>query len=97
MPLQRRLPKRGFYNRFATRFQVLNLKDLERFSGDQKIDPAALEDAGLVKLSKGPIKVLAGGEISRPLEIWVHAASQKAKAKIEAAGGKLELIQGAAR
>lgn len=97
MPLQRRVPKRGFRNRFATRFQVLNLKDLERFSGDQKIDPVALEDAGLVQLSKGPIKVLAGGEISRPLEILVHAASRKARDKIEAAGGKLELIQGAAR
>jgi len=96
MPLQRRLPKRGFRNRFATRFQVLNLKDLERFPGDQKIDPGVLEDAGLVKPSKGPIKVLAGGEISRPLEISVHAASRKARDKIEAAGGKLELIQRAA-
>ncbi|MCK4547743.1 MAG: 50S ribosomal protein L15 [Candidatus Eisenbacteria sp.] len=93
MPLQRRVPKRGFRNRFTTRFQVLNLKDLERFSGDQKIDPAVLENAGLVRLTGGPIKVLAGGEISRPLEIWVHAASQKARDKIKAAGGKLELIQ----
>jgi len=94
MPLQRRLPKRGFHNRFTTKFQVLNLKDLERFPGDQKIDPGVLESAGLVKLSKGPIKVLAGGDISRPLEILVHAASRKARDKIEAAGGKLELIQG---
>ena len=97
MPLQRRVPKRGFRNRFATKFQVLNLKDLERFSGDRRVDPEALEDAGLVKVSRGPIKVLAGGKISRPLEIVVHAASRKARDKIEAAGGKLELIQAAAR
>jgi len=97
MPLQRRLPKRGFRNRFTIKFQVLNLKDLERFSGERKIDPEVLQDAGLVKLSKGPIKVLAGGELSRPLEIVVHAASRKARDKIEAAGGKLELIQATAR
>jgi large subunit ribosomal protein L15 len=97
MPLQRRVPKRGFRNRFATKFQVLNLKDLDRFAGDQKIDPGVLEDAGLVNLSKGPIKVLAGGDISRPLEILVHAASRKARDKIEAAGGKLELIEKAAQ
>jgi large subunit ribosomal protein L15 len=98
MPLQRRVPKRGFRNtRFTIRFQILNVKDLNRFSGDRKIDPSVLEDAGLVKLSKGPIKVLAGGELSRPLEICVHAASQQARQKIEAAGGKLELIPGASR
>jgi len=98
MPLQRRVPKRGFRNtRFTIRFQVLNLKDLNRFSGDRKIDPSVLEDAGLVRLSKGPIKVLAGGDLSRPLEICVHAASEQARRKIEAAGGKLELIPGASR
>lgn len=97
MPLQRRVPKRGFRNRFAAKFQILNLKDLERFSGERRIDPEVLEDAGLVKQSRGPIKVLAGGDLSRPLEIVVHAASRKARDKIEAAGGKLELIQATAR
>ena len=92
MPLQRRLPKRGFVNIFRKQFSIINIKDLDRFEANSNLDTEALKEAGLVKKMKDGIKLLGNGDISHPLVIKVHKASKTAKEKIEAAGGKVELI-----
>ncbi len=93
MPLQRRLPKRGFTNIFAPRVAEVNLRDLERcFEAGSVVDERALVDAGVVKGRYDLIKLLGKGELSKALTIKVNRASQGAKAKVEAAGGSLELI-----
>ena len=90
MPLQRRLPKRGFTNIFKTQYALVNVKELDRFDPDSVLDMEALKDAGIVKKTSLRVKLLGDGEISRPLFIKVNKASKQAKAKIEAAGGKVE-------
>ena len=94
MPLQRRVPKRGFNNKnFRTFFEIVNVGDLARVSADE-ITPEALHETRLVDLGKGrKVKLLANGEIDRKVTVRVHAASAAAKAKIEAAGGTLELLE----
>jgi large subunit ribosomal protein L15 len=93
MPLQRRVPKRGFNNIFATKFAVVNLADLERvFSDGQVVDIEALRQAGLIKKPLDGVKVLGNGELSKKLTVKVNAYSETAKAKIEAAGGTAEII-----
>jgi large subunit ribosomal protein L15 len=92
MPLQRRLPKRGFVNIFRKQFSIINIKDLSRFEANANLDSEALKEAGLVKKMKDGIKLLGNGDISHPLFIKVHKVSKTAKDKIEAAGGKVELI-----
>jgi large subunit ribosomal protein L15 len=92
MPLQRRLPKRGFNNLFKTVYQLINIKDLERFESGAVVDIKALKDAGLVKGRHVMVKVLGQGDISHPIEIKVHRASRSAREKIEGAGGKVEFI-----
>ena len=92
MPLQRRLPKRGFINIFRKQFSIINIKDLGRFEANSNLDTEALREAGLVKKMKDGIKLLGNGDISHPLVIKVHKASKTAKEKIEAAGGKVELL-----
>ena len=92
MPLQRRLPKRGFINIFRKQFSIINIKDLSRFEANSNLDTEALKEAGLIKKMKDGIKLLGNGDISHPLVIKVHKASKTAKEKIEAAGGKVELI-----
>jgi len=92
MPLQRRLPKRGFTNIFKTQYALINVKELERFTADATLDIDVLKDAGLVKRACNRIKLLGDGAISRPLMIKAHKASKKAVEKIEAAGGKVEII-----
>lgn len=91
-PLQRRLPKRGFYNRFRKEYQVINLKDLERINDVAKIDPAILVERGLIKKKNMPVKVLGDGELNRQVEISAHAFSQSAKQKIEAAQGRISVL-----
>ena len=91
-PLQRRLPKRGFYNRFKKEFQIINLKDLERIKDETKIDPQLLCDKGLIKNLRIPVKVLGNGEIERQIEITAHSFSQSAKDKIAAAQGRILVI-----
>jgi large subunit ribosomal protein L15 len=91
MPLQRRLPKRGFVNIFRRRIAVVNIRDLARFEAGSVVDPAALTQAGLVKGEWDGIKLLANGEIGHPLQVKLPLVSEAAKAKIEAAGGKVEV------
>ena len=92
MPLQRRLPKRGFVNIFRKEFSIINIKDLSGFEANATLDAEALKEAGLVRKMKDGIKLLGSGDISHPLFLKVHKASKTAKDKIEAAGGKVELI-----
>ncbi|MFC1820959.1 50S ribosomal protein L15 [Thermodesulfobacteriota bacterium] len=92
MPLQRRLPKRGFINIFKKEYDLINIRDLNRFEPNSSLDIDALDSAGLIKGAKNGIKLLGEGEISYPLEIKVHKVSKAAREKIEAAGGKVELI-----
>jgi len=91
MPIHRRLPKRGFTNIFKKQFAIVNVKDLARFEEGAIVDEAELIRSGLVKGRRDGIKLLAVGEIDRPLTVKVDAVSQAAKAKIEAAGGKVEV------
>jgi len=92
MPIHRRLPKRGFTNIFKKEFALINVKDLAGFDTDSTLDIDALKDAGLVKDVKDGVKLLGEGAISRPLVVKVHKASKVAREKIEAAGGKVEMI-----
>ena len=92
MPLQRRLPKRGFANIFKKEYTLININNLNRFEPETMLDMEALKNAGLVKSVKDEVKLLGDGEISHPLVIKVHKVSKGAKAKIEAAGGKVEIL-----
>lgn len=90
MPLQRRIPKRGFTNIFRTQYTVVNLRDLASFEANSVVDVHALKVAGLIK-KEGPVKVLGQGELKHPLTLKVTAVSRSAREKIEAAGGRVEL------
>jgi large subunit ribosomal protein L15 len=92
MPLQRRLPKRGFHNPFRHEFAVVNLGELADFPAGSVVDLAALRERGLVKRRK-PVKVLGDGELGHALTVRVHAYSAKAKERIVAAGGTAEIIE----
>ena len=93
MPLQRRLPKRGFNNIFAKKIAIVNLSALdEKFEDGAVVDIDALIASGLVKKQLDGVKVLGNGEITKKLTVKVNAFSESAKAKIEAAGGKAEVI-----
>ena len=90
MPLQRRLPKRGFTNIFKKQYAIVNLKDLEKFEAGTRIDRQALIDAGVVAKKYSLVKILANGEIKTALTFAVDKVSQAARQKIEAAGGTIE-------
>ena len=90
MPLQRRIPKRGFNNIFRKEFAIVNVNDLEVFEAGTKIDLTTLVDAGLVAKKFKLVKVLGNGEISKSLTIAVDKLSESARKKIEAAGGTVE-------
>ena len=92
MPLQRRVPKRGFNNIFATKFAIVNVSDLEVFEAGAVIDTNALQDKGLVKKTYDGVKVLGNGNLSKAVTVKASAFSESAKSKIEAAGGKAEVI-----
>ncbi len=92
MPLQRRVPKRGFVNIFATTYATINVGSLNAFEDGAVVDAAALKEAGLVKKSYDGVKVLANGNLTKKLTVKAAAYSEAAKAKIEAAGGKAEVI-----
>ena len=92
MPLQRRVPKRGFNNIFATKFAIVNVSDLEVFEAGAVIDTQALQDKGLVKKIYDGVKVLGNGNLSKAVTVKASAFSESAKSKIEAAGGKAEVI-----
>jgi len=92
MPLQRRLPKRGFNNPFRKEYEILNVADLARIE-EATITPEVLQKYRLGNVAGRPVKVLGDGEIDRKIELKVHAVSASAKAKIEAAGGTVELLE----
>ena len=91
MPIQRRLPKRGFKNRFKEVFQIVNLSSLNRLSED-KIDVDLLYEKKIIKKLSVPVKILGDGELDSVKEVQAHAFSKSAKEKIEAAGGKAIII-----
>jgi large subunit ribosomal protein L15 len=92
MPLQRRLPKRGFKNLFKVDYAIVNLKDISRLEDLDVITPEVLVERGIIRDLKNGIKVLGEGEIQRPLKVKANAFSASAKAKIDASGGKAEVI-----
>lgn len=92
MPLQRRLPKRGFNNIFAKEIATVNVAALNAFEDGATVDIEALVKTGLVKDALDGVKVLGNGELSKKLTVKVNAYSEAAKQKIEAAGGKAEVI-----
>jgi large subunit ribosomal protein L15 len=92
MPLQRRIPKRGFTNIFKKEYAIVNLDTLEALKDDAVITPELLIEKGVIKKMKDGLKVLANGSIQRPVTIKANAFSTSAAAKIEAAGGKTEVI-----
>ena len=91
MPLHRRLPKRGFTNIFKKFMAVVNVNDLSRFESGAVVDEATLVRSGLVKGRMDGIKLLGQGEIDIALTVKIKAISRSAKAKIEAAGGTVEV------
>jgi large subunit ribosomal protein L15 len=92
MPLHRRLPKRGFTNIFKKNIAVINIRDLAKFDKGSVVDTEALIQAGLVKGQRDGVKLLGQGEIKYSLDIRVNLISKSAREKIEAAGGKVEVI-----
>ncbi len=92
MPLQRRLPKRGFHNIFRVQMAVVNLNQLESLAGGGEITPENLAQHGLIGGKNRRVKILGEGSLSKALTVRAHGFSATAKQKIEAAGGKAELI-----
>ena len=92
MPLQRRLPKRGFHSPFRKEYEILHVGDLNRFPKDTVVGPELLMEAGLVQRSGKAVKLLSDGELEHALIVRVHKASRAALKKVEAASGKVEVI-----
>lgn len=92
MPLQRRLPKRGFKNPFRVEYAVVNLEALNQFERDATVDVVALREAGLLRKNKTAVKLLGNGELQHPLIVQVHRVSRSAREKIEAIGGRVEVL-----
>ena len=92
MPLQRRIPKRGFNNIFAKEIVSVNVGTLNKFEDGAAVDAAALIQAGIIKKSCDGVKILSNGELNKKLTVKANTFSEAAKAKIEAAGGKAEVI-----
>jgi large subunit ribosomal protein L15 len=91
MPLARRLPKRGFRNPFREEYRIVNLGSLERFAPGTIVDLTALQEAGLIRKKHKKVKILANGELTKPLTIKVQAYSQQAREKVIALGGAIEV------
>ena len=92
MPLYRRIPMRGFTNIWGTEYTVLNVSDLNRFEAGSTVTPETLKEAGLAKQVKDGIKILGGGDLEKGLTVQANKFSKTAVEKIEAAGGKAEVI-----
>lgn len=91
MPLIRRIPKRGFRNRFRVEYAIVNLASLERLEAHAPITPEVLRTAGLVH-GQRRIKILGDGECAKPFHVQAHKFSQSAVAKLAKAGGRAEVI-----
>ena len=92
MPLQRRLPKRGFNNIFATVYTTVKISDLEKFEAGSVVDTKALLEKGVIKKANDGVKVLGNGELTKAPTVQLAAFTSSAKEKIEKAGGKAEVI-----
>lgn len=92
MPLYRRIPKRGFTNRNTKEIVAINIDRLECFDNDAVVTVEALMEAGIVKNPRDGVKILGNGELTKKLNVQVNAFSASAKEKIEALGGKAEVI-----
>ena len=92
MPLARRIPKRGFHNIFDKPLESVNVSALEKFEDGAVVDAKALLDAGILSKCTYGVKILGNGEITKKLTVKASAFSESAKAKIEAAGGKAEVV-----
>lgn len=92
MPLQRRLPKRGFRNVFKKKFALVHIRDLNRFSDGEVVDVEALRQAGLVKNVYDGVKILGDGELKVALTVRAHKFTRSAQEKIKSASGKMEVI-----
>ncbi len=90
MPLQRRLPKRGFTNIFRVTYQIVNVQALQAFDPQTRVTPELLQAHGLVKSAKKPVKILGDGDLSVALTVQADRFSNTAKQKIIAAGGTAE-------
>ena len=92
MPLYRRLPKRGFTNRNTLDIEAINVSALERFDNDTEVTIDTMIETGIIKSAKDGVKILGNGELTKKLTVKANAFSEGAKAKIEAVGGKAEVI-----
>jgi large subunit ribosomal protein L15 len=92
MPIQRRLPKFGFYSYGKMLYQVVNVGDLDKMGKESEISPEVLQKAGLVKKADHPIKLLGNGDLKGKFNIKIHAVSKSAKEKIEKSGGSVTLL-----
>ncbi|MBI2830187.1 MAG: 50S ribosomal protein L15 [Chloroflexi bacterium] len=93
LPMVKRLPRiHGFTNIFRTEYSIVNLAALSSFEAGSEVTPQSLFDAGLVNTLRHPVKILGDGEIDRPLSVKANKFSASARAKIESAGGKAEVI-----
>jgi len=93
MPLVRRLPKKGFTNKFKQTYQIVNIGDLKRVSSQEPITPNTMLSKGLIKSKYLPTKVLGAGKLQKEIEIHANAFSKSAKEAIKAAGGKAVLLK----
>ena len=92
MPLARRIPKRGFTNIYATVYSIVNLRDLEAFEEGTVVTPELLKKTGLVRKDNDGVKILGNGNLTKKLTVQAHKFSKTAQEKIEALGGKTEVI-----
>lgn len=92
MPLYRRIPKRGFNNKWATVYATVNVSDLNRFEAGTEVTPELLKEAGLAKKVLDGIKILGNGNLEKALTVKAHKFTKVAEEKISAAGGKAEVI-----
>ena len=92
MPLYRRLPKRGFYNKFAKEYAEVNVSELNRFEEGTVVDPVALIEAGVLKNVHDGVRILGNGEITKSLTVIANGFTKSAEEKIIAAGGKVEVV-----
>jgi large subunit ribosomal protein L15 len=93
MPLQRRLPKRGFKNPCREEYEVVNLKDIaERFGQGDEVNAETLRSKNLIRRKNAKIKILADGEVGFAVRVAVHSVSKKARELLEKAGGSVDLV-----
>jgi len=92
MPLQRRVPKRGFTNIFRVEHQVVNVGDLEKFESNAEVGVETLLERGIIKNLNKQVKLLGDGQLTKPIKVTVHACSKKAREIVEKAGGSVDIV-----